>query len=72
MKSFPAILILIIISFPLIEAQEIPESQVYLNKYFPPPEASGGWRKNTNPGFIDSLGIDPQKLKEFGNYSSDH
>ncbi len=69
MKSFPAILMLIIISFPLIKAQEIAESQVYMQEYFPPPGSSGGWRKNTNPGFIDSLGIDPQKLKKFGEWN---
>ncbi len=69
MKTFTAILILIIISFPLIEAQEIQKSQICLNNYFPPPESSGGWRKNTDPAFINSLGIDPQKLKEFGEWN---
>jgi hypothetical protein len=37
--------------------------------YFPPPEADGGWRKNTETGFIRSLGIDPERLEEFGSYS---
>jgi len=37
--------------------------------YFPPSEANGGWRKNTNPDFVRSLGMDPAKLEEFGKYN---
>ena len=37
--------------------------------YFPPPEAEGGWRKNTTPEFVHSLGIDPERLEEFGSYN---
>ena len=37
--------------------------------YFPPPESEGGWRKNTDPDFIRSLGVDPVKLEEFGKYN---
>jgi CubicO group peptidase (beta-lactamase class C family) len=36
--------------------------------YFPPPEAAGGWRKNTDPEFIRSVGLDPDKLKAFMSY----
>ncbi len=37
--------------------------------YFPPPESNGGWRKNTDPEFIRSLGIDPVKLDSFGHWN---
>ncbi len=37
--------------------------------YFPPSEVDGGWRKNTDPGFVRSVGLDPQKLEEFGQYN---
>lgn len=37
--------------------------------YFPPAESAGGWRTNTDPEFVRSLGIDPAKLKEFGEYN---
>ena len=37
--------------------------------YFPPTEAKGGWRKNTDPEFIRSLELDPEKLEEFGQYN---
>jgi len=40
-----------------------------LDGYFPPSEAKGGWRKNTNPDFVRSLGMDPAKLEEFGKYN---
>ena len=43
--------------------------QTSAHEYFPPPESEGGWRKNTNPDFILSLGIDPVKLEEFGQYN---
>ena len=37
--------------------------------YFPPPEYEGGWRKNTDPEFIRSMGLDPVRLEEFGQYN---
>jgi hypothetical protein len=37
--------------------------------YFPRAEAEGGWRTNTDPSFVRSLGIDPEKLEEFGQYN---
>ncbi len=37
--------------------------------YYPPSEHDGGWRKNTDPDFIRSLGIDPERLEELGRYS---
>lgn len=41
----------------------------FANEYFPRPEASGGWRKNTDPEFIRSLGLDPANVEEFGRYN---
>jgi len=38
-------------------------------EYFPPTESNGGWRKNTSPDFVHSLGLNPQKLEEFGDYN---
>ena len=38
------------------------------SEYFPPPESEGGWRKNIEPDFVRSLGVDPVKLEEFGQY----
>ncbi len=37
--------------------------------YFPPPANQGEWRKNTDPDFIRSLGIDPAKLDSFGRWN---
>jgi len=37
--------------------------------YFPPAESEGGWRKNTDPEFIRSLGLKPAGLEEFGRYN---
>ena len=37
--------------------------------YFPPPGFEGGWRKNTSPEFARSIGIDPGKLAEFGEFN---
>jgi len=37
--------------------------------YFPPPESESGWRKNTDPDFVQSLGLDFAKLEEFGQYN---
>lgn len=36
--------------------------------YFPEPESNGGWRKNFDPAFITSLGLDPKGVQEFGAY----
>ncbi|BDD89051.1 serine hydrolase domain-containing protein [Desulfofustis limnaeus] len=36
--------------------------------YFPSPESEGGWRKNTDPKFIRSLHLDPDRLGELGSY----
>ena len=36
--------------------------------YFPPAGSKGGWRKNTSASFVQSLGIDPVKAKEFVDY----
>lgn len=37
--------------------------------YFPVADSLGGWRKNTDADFVTSLGIDPQKLEEFGKWN---
>ena len=37
--------------------------------YYPSSESTGGWRKNTDPEFIRSLGLDPERLEEFGQYN---
>ena len=37
--------------------------------YFPPSESNGGWRKNTKPDFVRSLGMDPDALERFGQYN---
>ncbi len=39
-----------------------------LSSYFPPSEASGGWRKTTDPAQISALGVDPATLTELGAY----
>lgn len=39
------------------------------NDYYPPPESRGGWRKNTEPQFIRSRGLDPGNVKAFGDYN---
>jgi hypothetical protein len=46
----------------------IPRNTV-VQTYFPPTESEGGWRKNTDPSFILSLGLDPEAVKEFGKYN---
>jgi CubicO group peptidase (beta-lactamase class C family) len=38
-------------------------------KYFPPPEREGGWRTNTDPEFVRSLGLDPEAMEEFGRFN---
>ena len=42
---------------------------VFAEQYFPKPEYLGGWRKNTAPDFIASLGLDPVAVKQFGKYN---
>ena len=37
--------------------------------YFPPPESKTGWRKNIDPDFVRSLGLDSAMLEEFGKYN---
>ncbi len=37
--------------------------------YFPPPKKNGGWRKNVDPDFVRSLGMDKERLEEFGAYN---
>jgi CubicO group peptidase (beta-lactamase class C family) len=45
-----------------------PTAAVALSTYFPPPEASGGWRATTDPARIRQLGIDGGRLKSLGQY----
>ena len=37
--------------------------------YYPNQAHLGGWRKNTNPDFIKSLGLDPDAVEKFGEYN---
>jgi len=37
--------------------------------YFPPPESGGGWRKNTGPGFLRELGMDPVLIERLLEYN---
>lgn len=37
--------------------------------YFPPSDSEGGWRKNTDTEFIESLGLDPFHVEGFGGHS---
>ncbi len=46
-----------------VQASETPGST-----YFPPPETQGGWRKNTDPEFIRSLGMDPDSVQAWLDY----
>lgn len=39
-----------------------------LSSYFPPPGLDG-WRVNTDPAFVRSLGVDPDKLEEFLSFN---
>ena len=40
-----------------------------MDDYFPRSETDGGWRKNTDPDFIRSQGLDPEKLDAFATYN---
>ena len=46
----------------------VPPAAVALSTYFPPPEASGGWRVTTDAGRARELGIDPVRLESLGDY----
>ena len=37
--------------------------------YFPPQEAFGGWRKTNNSDFIFALGLEPERVTEYGRYN---
>ena len=45
-----------------------PSTAVALSTYFPPPEASGGWRTTTDAARIRGYGVDGGKLKGLGQY----
>jgi len=38
-------------------------------QYFPESDAEEGWRKNTDPDFVRSLGLDPEHVEGFGGYN---
>jgi CubicO group peptidase (beta-lactamase class C family) len=42
---------------------------VTLSPYFPPPEASSGWRRNTSSAKLQSLGLDPTAVARLGAYT---
>ena len=44
------------------ESQDAQQSVYAGDVYFPPPEREGGWRTNTDPEFVRSLGLDPEAL----------
>jgi CubicO group peptidase (beta-lactamase class C family) len=37
--------------------------------YFPPPKSEGDWRRNTSSSFVRSVGIDPERLEDFGAFN---
>ena len=39
------------------------------SEYFPLSGADGGWRKDSSPGFVRSLGLNPEQVQEFGTYN---
>lgn len=39
------------------------------DQYFPEPDSAEGWRKNTDPAFIQSLGLDLGGVEGFGGYN---
>ncbi|MDA9982967.1 serine hydrolase [Gammaproteobacteria bacterium] len=39
------------------------------DEYYPEPDSAAGWRKNTDPGFMRSLGLDPDNVDAFGEYN---
>lgn len=47
----------------------ISTSTVPANDYYPSPGSQGGWRKNVEPEFIRSRGLDPLNVKAFGEYN---
>jgi CubicO group peptidase (beta-lactamase class C family) len=50
------------------ELRSHPSAPVALSSYFPPPEASGGWRTTTDAARIRGYGVDGGKLKALGQY----
>ncbi|MCK5371379.1 MAG: hypothetical protein KAQ62_22615, partial [Cyclobacteriaceae bacterium] len=52
-----------------LSTMETDQSEDEYEAYFPSADSLGGWRKNTNSEFITSLGMDPQKLIEFGEWN---
>jgi CubicO group peptidase (beta-lactamase class C family) len=51
------------------EAAPAADLSLALTSYFPPAEASGGWRKTTGATKIRSLGMDPAKIADLGSYA---
>ena len=43
--------------------------QMPVSAQYPPSEKDGGWEKITDANKIRSLGLDPKKLEEFGQYN---
>lgn len=39
------------------------------DRYYPPPESRGGWRRATAPGEVRALGLDPDALDELLEYN---
>ena len=36
--------------------------------YYPPPEPRGGWRKNVEPDFVRSTGLNPDRIADLLEY----
>jgi CubicO group peptidase (beta-lactamase class C family) len=60
---------LLILAFGWECGPKISDTRIGEQDYIPPPESAGGWRKNTDPSFIRSLGLDPERLEQFGRYN---
>src|SRR5919109_4382868 len=51
-----------------VEPIELESRPRALSTYFPPSEASGGWRKQTTAAQVRELGMDAAKLDDLGQY----
>ncbi len=73
MRLLLFICMLILITLALSCGQSVPRTETTKKtapaKYFPPPERDGGWRTNTDPEFVRSLGLSPDALEEFGRFN---
>ncbi|MEA2063286.1 MAG: serine hydrolase [Gemmatimonadota bacterium] len=64
-----ALPVVVTVLFALCSGPPVSVSQDSGGDYYPPPESNGGWRKNTDPEFVRSLGLDPGSLEQFGRFN---